>query len=216
MGTLYKYGVDITTHSKVSDSKLRSIIYDIVSGQYDRGFLNLETLTTIYNFAKIRNPGITYNLSDIIKSWMAYEEALEMLQSYPRDNRDIITTEYFGFWDLNDRFNPVRYKMTTENINEMLFDFAIKRGSLAKALYYAEKLSKGKLQTSLTRDILSRFEPRANNFGLTIDDFIEFSSVFPWVDMLAIKEIVRVNEDFVFKMHNGDMYQMKLSNHQIL
>lgn len=184
-----------------TNGRLSGMFNDFMTGQYDRDYVNVETICKFYNFLRLKGLNLAYSLSAVITAWQGYEKALELLEKPPKNEQNL-TTNYKYFNEIYMVFEPRAYDgWTTEMINERMFELATKKGSFAKALEYA-KLIGNKDCEELSSSIHGRYYYFITRLGLTMEDIIAFSTKYPYINMNSVYEVFDEKEKNRFTFVN--------------
>lgn len=198
--TFWKFGDrEYLVNEYHTNSRLFGIFNDFVTGQYDRDYVNVETICKFYNFLRLKGLNLAYSLSAVITAWQGYEKALELLEKPPKNSKNL-TTNYECFHEIYMVFEPRAYDgWTIEMINERMFEIATKKGSLYKVLEYAKLMGIEDFE-KMSNGILGRYDDFMPRLGLTREDIITFSKKYPYINMNSVYEVFdeKENERFTF------------------
>lgn len=194
---IWKYRREYLAEESINSHRLYSILNDLLCGQYDREWVNVESICRFYNYMTLRVGRLHYSLFAVINSWLSYEKAFKILN--PKNNIVRDTTEMDNFFEAYCMFEPrTRDGFDVDDINCKLFNLSLKRGSLWNVIEYGKMIGMEDF-VQITSNVVSRYHEYMIQFGLTTDDFIKFSEKYPNINMNTLYEIYEDIEDNCYK-----------------
>ena len=100
----WKFGnTECSTNEYYDRFELGRMFDELITGQYDRDYVNVETICKFYNFLKLKGLNLSCSLPAVIMSWKGYEKAIELLEKPENSN---LTTKYECFHEIFMAFEP--------------------------------------------------------------------------------------------------------------